>query len=56
MLWLKKWYVILIEVEETRIEYNSRQIRDDRKIKDYFSHISNNSKNFYAIEKDDIEH
>lgn len=31
------------EFEEARIEYNSRQIRDDRKIQDYFTHVSDNS-------------
>lgn len=28
------------EFEEARIEYNNRQTRDDRKIKDYFTHVS----------------
>lgn len=32
------------EVEEAKEEYNPKQARDDRKIKDYFNHISNNEK------------
>ena len=38
------------EFEEARIEYNNRQIRDDRKIKDYFTHVSNNTKKDLACE------
>ncbi len=38
------------EFEEARIEYNSRQVREDRKIKDYFTHVSNNTKNDLACE------
>lgn len=38
------------EFEEAKLEYNSRQIRDDRKIKDYFTHVSNNTKNDLACE------
>lgn len=38
------------EFEEARIEYNNRQIRDDRKIKDYFTHVSDSSKNDLAVE------
>lgn len=38
------------EFEEARIEYNSKQIREDRKIKDYFTHVSNNTKNDLACE------
>ena len=38
------------EFEEARLEYNARQTREDRKIKDYFSHVSNNSKNDLACE------
>lgn len=38
------------EFEEARLEYNSKQVRDDRKIKDYFSHISNSSKSDLACE------
>ena len=30
------------EFDEAKEEYNLKQIRDDRKIKDYFTHISNN--------------
>ena len=30
----------LREFEESRIEYNNKQIREDRKIRDYFKHIS----------------
>ena len=45
---VKKLYID--EFEEARLEYNSRQVREDRKIKDYFSHVSNNSKNDLACE------
>jgi len=38
------------EFDESRIEYNSKQIREDRKINDYFIHISNNSKSDLACE------
>ena len=38
------------EFEEARLEYNAGQTREDRKIKDYFSHVSNNSKNDLACE------
>ena len=38
------------EFEESRLEYNSKQIRDDRKIDDYFKKISDNSKNDLACE------
>lgn len=38
------------EFEEAVLEYNSRQVRDDRKIKDYFTHVSNNSKNDLAVQ------
>ena len=38
------------EFEEARIEYNNRQIRDDKKIKDYFTHVSVSSKNELAVE------
>ena len=38
------------EFEEARIEYNNRQTRDDRKIKDYFTHVSNNTKKDLACE------
>ena len=38
------------EFEEARIEYNNRQTRDDRKIKDYFTHVSDNSKSDLAVE------
>ena len=38
------------EFEESRIEYNNKQIRDDRKIKDYFTHVSNNTKKDLACE------
>ncbi len=41
---------IKMDEEEARIEYNNRQIRDDRKIKDYFTHISDSSKNDLAVE------
>lgn len=38
------------EFDKARIEYNERQTRDNRKIDDYFSHISNNEKNDLACE------
>jgi hypothetical protein len=38
------------EFEKARLEYNENQTRDDRKINDYFTHISNNSKNDLACE------
>ena len=38
------------EFNEAKEEYNLKQIRDDRKIKDYFTHISNNEKNDLACE------
>ena len=44
---VKKLY--LKELEEARIKYNENQ-RETRKIKNYFTHISNNSKNDLACE------
>ena len=44
---VKKLY--LKEFEEVRIKYNETQ-RETRKIKNYFSHISNNAKNDLACE------
>ena len=38
------------EFEEARLEYNSKQTRDDRKIDDYLKKISDNSKNDLACE------
>ncbi|HOP65740.1 MAG TPA: plasmid recombination protein [Bacilli bacterium] len=38
------------EFEKARNEYNEKQVRDDRKINDYFTHISNNAKNDLACE------
>ncbi len=38
------------EFEEARLEYNSKQTREDRKIDDYFKKISDNSKNDLACE------
>lgn len=38
------------EFDEAKEEYNLKQVRDDRKIKDYFTHISNNEKNDLACE------
>ena len=38
------------EFEEARLEYNSKQVREDRKIQNYFSNISNNNKNDLACE------
>ncbi len=45
---VKKLYVK--EFDEARLEYNEKQTRKDRKIEDYFSHISNNDKNDLAVE------
>lgn len=45
---VKKLYVK--EFDEAQKEYNEKQIRNDRKIEDYFSHISNNDKNDLAVE------
>ena len=45
---VKRLYVE--EFEESKLEYNNRQIREDRKIDNYFNHISNNSKNDLACE------
>lgn len=38
------------EFEEARLEYNSKQTRDDRKIKDYYIKISNDTKHDLAVE------
>lgn len=38
------------EFEEARLEYNNKQIRDDRKIDDYFKKVSDNSKSDLACE------
>ena len=38
------------EFEEARIEYNNKQIRDDRKIDNYFKKVSDNSKSDLACE------
>lgn len=38
------------EFDEPLKEYNDRQTRDDRKIKDYFTHVSNDSKSDLACE------
>lgn len=38
------------EFDEARKEYNEKQTRNDRKIEDYFSHISSNAKNDLACE------
>ncbi len=40
---VKKLYLDLFE--ESKIKYNEKQSRSDRKIGDYFTHISNNDKN-----------
>lgn len=42
-----------IGIEEARIKYNEKQ-RETRKINDYFSHISDNSKNDLSISLKDI--
>lgn len=36
--------------EESRLEYNQKQVRDDRKIKNYFDKISNDTKHDLACE------
>lgn len=38
------------EFEQARIEYNGKQIREDRKIKDYFKHISQDKQKDLACE------
>ena len=38
------------EFEKARLEYNARQTRENRKINDYFTHISNSSKSDLACE------
>lgn len=38
------------EFEEARLEYNAKQTRENRKINDYFTHISNSSKSDLACE------
>ena len=38
------------EFEEARLEYNSKQKRNDRKIENYFENISNNEKKDLACE------
>ncbi len=43
-------YFYKTEFEEARLEYNSRQTRDDRKINDYFKKVSDNSKSDLACE------
>ena len=45
---IKKLYKT--EFEEARLEYNEKQKRDDRKINDYFSNISNDKKHALACE------
>ena len=40
----------LKEFEEARLEYNEKQKRNDRKIKDYFANVSNNTKSDLACE------
>ena len=44
----KKLYIELFE--ESRINYNNKQTRDDRKINDYFNKISNDNKHDLAVE------
>ena len=38
------------EFDEAKEEYNARQTRENRKINDYFTHVSNNSKSDLACE------
>lgn len=45
---VKKLYIQ--EFEDSRIEYNEKQTRNDRKIEDYFKHISDNAKTDLACE------
>ena len=40
----------LDEFEQARIEYNNKQTREDRKIKDYFKHISQDKQKDLACE------
>ncbi len=39
-----------LEFENARIDYNNKQVRDDRKIKDYFYKISDDTKHDLACE------
>lgn len=45
---MKRLYID--EFEDSHIEYNKKQTRENRKINDYFTHVSNNSKNDLACE------
>ena len=45
---VKELYLDLFE--ESRLEYNKKQVRDDRKIKNYFDKISNDTKHDLACE------
>ena len=45
---VKELYLDLFE--ESRINYNNKQTRDDRKINDYFSKIANDNKHDLAVE------
>ena len=38
------------EFQKSVDEYNNKQVREDRKIKDYFTNVSNNTKNDLACE------
>ena len=40
----------LQEFEQARIEYNAKQSRDNRKIQDYFKHISKDKQKDLACE------
>ncbi len=45
---VKKLYIK--EFEDARIKYNEKQPRNDRKIENYFEHISKNDKTYLACE------
>ena len=45
---VKNLYLELFE--ESRIKYNEKQTREDRKINNYFEHISNDKKHDLACE------
>ena len=50
----KELYLELFE--ESRINYNNKQTRDDRKINDYFSKIANDNKHDLAVEIGDMHY
>lgn len=43
-------FLYLSEFEDARLEYNEKQVREDRKIDNYFNKISNDTKHDLAVE------